>query len=105
MHSEEILEDLIPQIRASLAEARHCEAHPIGAEAISKSGIASSGPSVGRPRNDNDPILQLLAKGALSFDELAIALNQEPAQVQSQLIKLELEGAIRRVFGGQYVRS
>ena len=95
MHSEEILEDLMPQIRDSVKSyACHSERSE---ESQRSFGL--------RPQDDNDPILQLLAKGALSFDELAVALNQEPAQVQSQLIKLELEGAIRRVFGGQYVRS
>jgi DNA processing protein len=83
MSPEEILEDLMPQIRAYL---------PKSEERLEET-------------KEENPVLQLLAKRPLSFDELVGALNQEPTQVQSHLIQLELKGAVKRLFGGRYVRS
>jgi DNA processing protein len=105
MHSEEILEDLLPQIRASLESCQKNQSVIPAKAGIQKSlDLRVRGDDTSRQIAD-DPILKLLAKQPLSFDELAIALSREPAQVQSHLIKLELEGAVRRIFGGQYVRS
>ena len=84
--AEEILEDLAPQIRASL-----------GTESRTL------------PRNDgwlnsDDPVLKLLTNEPLSLDEIAIGLDQNPTQISSHLTQLELEGAVRRAFGGRYAR-
>lgn len=81
----DILEDLAPQLQASLASI-------IGRSVL--------------PQDDavNDPVLKLLENRSLSFDEIALGLSEHPNRVRSRLTELELQGAVRRMFGGRYAR-
>ena len=156
---DDILEDLAPQLRASISSFAncHCEeprrgdasrssgGRPLGhlaprgrrGETIPSSENASTSPlnptdsrtkqsrnrsgfgatSSGAPSrtaeqcrfagNDDemDPVLKLLGNQPLSLDEITMGLNENPVQVRSRLIKLELSGVVKRIFGGRYVRS
>jgi len=123
---ENILEDLAPQIRASINSFASChnegelhrdllpviaseakQSHKLATDsAISEVRIASASFET-PPRNDDseDPVLKLLANQPLSFDEIAIGLNENPNEIRSRMTQLELKGVVKRVFGGRYVRS
>jgi len=90
MQAENILEDLAPQIRASL------DSLEVSSEKVTAESKIS---------NVEDPLLKLLTNQPLSFDEIAVGVSQNPAQLRSRLTYLELEGIVKRVFGGRYVRS
>lgn len=60
----------------------------------------SASPDLSEP-----PLLRLLSKEPLSFDEITDMLGQNPKEIHRELIDLELKGTIRRVFGGKFVRS
>ena len=104
---EDILEDLAPQVRASLEtfQSRHCEEARRDDEAIPSLEIASASFEPPPRNDDEDPVLDLLVHQALSFDEIAVGLNESPTQVCFRMTQLELNGAVKRIFGGRYVRS
>lgn len=52
-----------------------------------------------------DPVLKLLEKEPLSLDEIMAAAQESPTSVYSRLTKLEMQGHIKRMFGGKYVRT
>ena len=52
-----------------------------------------------------DPILKLLVKEPLSFDEIMLSINRDHRELYSQLMDLELNGKIMRIFGGKFVRT
>ena len=104
MHAEDILEDLAPQIRAALPELVHLS-EPTQKE--SEDSVSSS-VSLETPfHNDGcqDPVLKLLANQPLSFDEIAVGLEENPATIRSRMTQLELKGVVKRIFGGRYVRN
>ncbi|MBI4394664.1 MAG: DNA-protecting protein DprA [Candidatus Omnitrophica bacterium] len=82
---EDILEDLAPQIRASV------NSFALNARANND--------------DENDPVLRLLANRPLSFDEIVTGLNEDPRNIRSRMTQLELEGTVKRIFGGCYVRA
>ena len=95
---EDILEDLSPQIRASLnslggGTTRELSLHerPITAE-VNQEDV-------------QDPILKLLTNQPLSFDEIAVGLGENPIEIRSHLTQLELKGVVKRAFGGRYIRG
>ncbi|MBI4372900.1 MAG: DNA-protecting protein DprA [Candidatus Omnitrophica bacterium] len=83
---EDILEDLLPQIRASVESFTP----------TSRSTSLVDGKL-------QDPVVQLLGNEPLSFDEIVSCLQEDPRQIRSRMIQLELDGMVRRVFGGRYV--
>ena len=50
-------------------------------------------------------ILKLLTNEPLSLDDIWIGLGGMPKDISSRLSQLEVQGVIKRVFGGQYVRT
>ena len=82
---EDILEDLSPQIRA-------CLKLDFAEKDKGNDGV-------------DDPLLKLLGRKPLSFDEIALLTKQNPIEIKSRLTELELGGVVKRVFGGSYVRS
>ena len=97
---EDILEDLAPQVRASLHDLKSSDGSPFEKKDEEKLIVAMT-----EERKSNDPVLDLLVHQALSFDEIAVGLNESPTQVCSRMTQLELNGAVKRIFGGRYVRS
>lgn len=57
------------------------------------------------PTDEVNPLLKLLSKQPLSFDEIMVALGENRKGIYSQLIELELKGKIKRVFGGKFSRT
>lgn len=55
--------------------------------------------------DESDAILRALGTHALASDTLAARLDMPPRLVKARLLELELEGRIRRVPGGAYVRA
>ncbi len=52
-----------------------------------------------------DPVIKLLEVRPFYFDELVKSLDELPSRLFSRLTRLELEGQIRKSFGGLYSRS
>lgn len=57
------------------------------------------------PQDMPDPILKLLANKPFYFDELVQTLGEGPSGLYPRLMRLELEGRIRKSIGGLYTRS
>ena len=53
----------------------------------------------------NHSLLKLLTNEPLSLDDIIIGLGRVPKDISSRLAQLEVQGVIKRVFGGQYVRT
>ncbi len=85
---EDILEDLAPQLKASLRE--------LGCQ-------DSEDKSETKDTKVDDPLLQLLQKKPLSLDEIIASSNEKPHQIQIKLTHLELKGSVKRQFGGRYI--
>ncbi len=66
---------------------------------------ARPGPSTGAPPPDDDPLVQILARGPLHIDEIARAVDQPIAQVSAALQILELEGRVRSTGPMTYARA
>jgi len=97
---EDILEDLAPQIQASLCSLQSSEKNLPEKEKKQEDLVG-----IIKERENNDPILNLLADQPLSFDEIVVGLNENPVKISSRMTQLELQGVVKRVFGGRYVRS
>ncbi|MBI1978274.1 MAG: DNA-protecting protein DprA [Candidatus Omnitrophica bacterium] len=111
----DILEDIAPQVTASLKSF-------VGASLVS----VPPSDSLPRPPKDaclparqgsvqrffagnddnlQDPILNLLEKRPLSLDEIAVGLEMNPIELRSRVTQLELQGAVKRTFGGLFRRT
>ena len=105
--ADDILVDLYPQLKATVAiDVRHCE-EAVRPTKQSRSEIALI---TLLPRNDiNDPIdnslLKLLTNEPLSLDEIIVSLNGSPSDIPSRLAQLEVQGVVKRLLGGKYVRT
>ena len=98
---EDILEDLAPQIRASVRNLQPSSEKLLEKESRQEELVNK----VTKENESEDPVLNLLANQPLSFDEIAVGLNENPAQIRSRMTQLELQGVVKRVFGGRYTRS
>jgi len=122
--ARDILEDLAPQIRDVMARhwARDGSASGATDGPAAKSSDTLRIPSqvegqfqssemqselfeaAAHPDACEHPLLKLLANQPLYCDEIAARLNADPAEINQQLTVLELDGSIKRVWGGRYAR-
>jgi len=100
--AEDILVDLHDQLKA-LSKNRHCEE----AKRPTKQSRTEIASLTSFTRNDEitNSILKLLTNEPLSLDDIMIGLGGVPKDISSRLAQLEVQGVIKRVFGGQYVRT
>ncbi len=113
-HCEETVEDSSPVI-ASPAGAKQSDTkcHPEAKPKDLQVGIlrcAQNDTLASLPRNDiNDPtnnsLLKLLTNEPLSLDEIIVSLSGSPNDILSRLAQLEVQGAVKRLLGGKYVRT
>ncbi|MBI3999379.1 MAG: DNA-protecting protein DprA, partial [Candidatus Omnitrophica bacterium] len=93
--SEDILEDLAPQIRACLNSWQVQRQSEGNVSVIVRHKDGGS----------KDSVVKLLGDEPLSLDEITISLGEDPTQIRSRLTQLELKGVVKRIFGGRYVKS
>jgi len=65
---------------------------------------APASPGRGRPRAAAHPVLDALGYDPLPFDTLQARCGLDTAELQAQLLQLELEGRIARLDGGSFQR-
>jgi len=82
--ADNILEDLMPQLQASTKQWRKNEVPEPSQTA------------------EEDPILSRFKGQSLSFDELLFVTELKAKDLNGKLIQLELDGLVKREFGGRY---
>ena len=86
-----------------MRDNRHCEEAIRPTKQSTNSEIASL-TSFAR-NDDEDPILKLFENEPLSLDEIIASMGSLSHDIPSRLAKLEVNGYIKLVLGGKYVRS
>ncbi|OGW81149.1 MAG: DNA protecting protein DprA [Omnitrophica bacterium RIFCSPLOWO2_12_FULL_44_17] len=103
--ANEILEDIKNPIQRALNQWKRESESPVPLPKVPGSNSIKSEPGTfGNGTGSNDPLLKLLSDEPLYFDEIMQLMGGKPAEVHTKLVKLELEGSVKRSFGGGYVK-
>ncbi len=100
--AEDILEDLSPQIRASLVECRSQQEELFPVQESKTGHLPRAAGQLPVLSEIQRQLLKLLADRPLYFDEVVNNLGEKPGDVRLGLTQLELEGIVKVEWGGRY---
>ena len=93
-HSQDILEDLMPQLKVCAESWQPKKRQP------HLPRIAQQEKKL--PNLKGDPVLTIVREKPQSFDQILVSLEVPPASLQRKLLELELLGELKRGIGGLY---
>ncbi|MFZ3114832.1 MAG: DNA-protecting protein DprA, partial [Syntrophales bacterium] len=103
--ADDILEEILPQIRGKLAAPSPAQAdEPV----VSADGLCEEKPSAPRreaPTHEETKLLKHLSAVPVNVDQLTALTGEKTGEILNALLLLELKGFIRQLPGKQFVRK